>query len=254
MQEFFWKYASFDPYYLQQSSPKTRKFFFLTGLVLFVLTICSFVSYAYVGYVLYKSIIESIVIGAIFSYLLFNFYRVSLLTFSWQNHKKERIVKSKILSISIKLFFMTLNIFFFLCAFEMFLYRDMLSDYISNSHATDGIFTRLEFLFNKIPSIPPITFCLSIVFTWPLFLRFFSKSFGNDYDLVKANHEAEIIKNQFDSFLIDYRKTIHEISGGKANEIVYDCMIDPPFDVRIGPKKYTTVEDGELFRFLENNS
>jgi len=254
MQEFFWKYASCDPFYLQQASPKTRTFFFLTGIVLFSLTICSLVSFTYVGYVLYQNLLEAAIIGITFSYLMFNFYRISLLTFSWHGHKKERIVKSKILSITIKLLFMSLLVFFFLCAFEMFIFRETLSDFISKTNSTDGIFTRLEFLFKKLPSSQFITFILCLLFTWPLLVRFFLKSYSSDYDLVKAKHEKEIIESHYQTFLFNYRNTLAKVSEGKSQDIIYDMMVDPPFDVRLKPKKFSTVGDEALFQFLEKKS
>jgi hypothetical protein len=204
--------------------------------------------------VLYHNLLEAAIIGLIFSFLLFNFYRISLLTFSWHGHEKERVVKSKILSITIKLTFMSLMIFFFLCAFEIFVFRETLSDYISQTNSTDGIFTRLAFLFKKLPSSQFITFFLCLLFTWPLFVRFFLKSYSSDYDLAKANHEREIIKNNFQAFLFQYRNTLDILSEGKSKDIIYDMMVNPPFDVRLKPKNLATVGEEELFRFLENNS
>ena len=254
MEDFFWKFSSFDPKYVSLSSSITKRVFTLTGIVLFILACCSFSAYAYVGYLLSDSIIEAAVVGLIFSFFILNFYRMALLTFSWFSHKDQTFQKPKFNSLCIKLVFMTLNILFFIYALELIIFKDTLEQIIAQENAVDGIITRIKIITSHIPLSHLLTFLLWVFFIWPLLGRYFVKKYGSDYDEIKAKDESGIIKSNFNTFLADYKYTIKKVSDGKADGIIYDMMIDPPFNTHFKSKPVTTVSEEELFSFLEGNN
>lgn len=254
MEEFFWKYALFDPNYVYQSGSVTKRVFTLTGVVMLILTLCSFVSYTYVGYLLSDNIIESVLVGSIFSFFIFLFYRMALLTFSWYSHKDHTIQKPKFNSLFIKLVFMTLNILFLVYAMEVLIFKNTIEQYIIQENAIDGIITRIKVLTSHLPLCHLLTFFLWVFFIWPLLGRYFVKKYGSDYDEMKAKHEGGLIRNHFDTFLADYKYTINKVSDGKANGIIYDLMIDPPFNTHFKSKSISTVNEEELFTFLEEKN
>jgi hypothetical protein len=253
MEEFFWKYASFDPNYVYQSSGITKRIFVLTGVVMLTLAICSFAAYTYVGYLLSDNVLEAALVGLIFSFFIVNFYRMALLTFSWFSHKDQAMQKPKFNSLFIKLVFMTLNILFFIYAMEILIFKDTLEQFIIQENFIDGLITRLKVLTSHMPLCHLLTFFLWVFFIWPLLGRYFVKNYGSDYDEIKAKHECGLIRNHFESFLSDYKHTINKASDGKATGIIYDMMIDPPFDTHLKSKTISTVSEEELFTFLESN-
>jgi hypothetical protein len=253
MEEFFWKYASFDPNYVYQSSSTTKRIFVLTGTVMLALTICSFVAYTHLGYLLCDNILGAVLIGLIFSFFILNFYRMALLTFSWFSHKYQSMQKPRFNSLFIKLVFMTLNILFFIYAMEILIFKNTIEQYIIQEKSIDGLITRLKVLTSHIPLCHLLTFLLWVLFIFPLLGRYFVKKYGSDYDEIKVKHEAGLIRYHFATFLSDYEQTIKEISNGKANGIIYDMMIDPPFDCHFKSKTISTVSEEELFTFLESN-
>jgi hypothetical protein len=251
MEEFFWKFSSFDPKYVSLSNSLTKRVFTLTGVVLFTLVCCSFVSYTYVGFLLSDNIFEAVLVGGIFAFFLLNFYRMALLTFSWFSHKDQKQQNPKFNSLFIKLVFMTMNILFFVYTLELIIFKDTLQEYIIQENAVDGIVTRIKLMTSHIPLSHVLTFLFLVFFLWPLLGRYFVKKYGSDYDELKAKDEAGIIKNHFATFLADYKYTINDLSEGKADGIIFDMMIDPPFNTHFKTKSISTVSEEELFSYLE---
>lgn len=252
MVEFFWKFASFDPYFVNQSNENEKKIFLFMGIVLFLLAILSFISYTYVGYLLLNNIAGSIFIGLIFPFFLINFYRLTLITFSWYKFSDAKIQKPKYLTAIIKILFMSLNILFFIYAFEILLFKDKMNDLIVSKNYVDGIITRIKILYTHFPISQVFSVILWLLFIWPLVVRNFVEKYGCNYDELKLKVEEKQIRKQFNIFLNKYKNKIRVISKNNFEEdTIFDLMIDPPFDIHFSYKLIKIESDEKLFDSLD---
>lgn len=192
-------------------------------------------------------------IGMIFSFFLLNFYRMSLLTFSWYSNKSEEIKKPNFNSLFIKLAFMTLNILFFVFGLQLLLFHSALSDIIIQGGMEDGIIYRMKLLTSHYPLSYVLIFLFLGIFMSPLLMRYFMQTCGSDYDEIKAKNEKLLIRAQFDIFLSNYKYLIDKASNSTATDIIYDKMTDPPFDTSLKSNTLIVVSENELFNMLDKN-
>jgi len=251
MRDFLIRIASFDPIYFSTGNSLASRFAALCGIVQLLLTACAFASYTYVGIMLTENEVEAVMIGAIFSFFLFLFYRLSLLTANRYDYCSETIKKVNVLSTIIKLTFMSLNILFFIYAFEMLLFKDALDDMLQQSQAPDGIIARIRILTGKMPGANFTTFVLYVIFTGPIIGRYLFARLSHEYDFIKTKHEEKLIQSDYHQFLNHYRHWIAFHSQGKAADIIYEQMKNPPFDTSLQQQSIATVVEEELFSYLD---
>jgi hypothetical protein len=252
MSEFFWKYSGFDSLYVSQSGRSTRNIFALTGFIIFLCFAGAFISYSYVGNFLFENILFGIIPGCIFAFFILNFYRLALLTFSRYGSEGDKKIKPDSTSSFVKLAFMTLNILFLVYALELVIFQDKLNDLIASNALNDGLVSRLKLLITKIPGIHFLTVLLWIFFIWPLLARYFVPKYGSDYDELKSQSEAISIRINFNEFLNTYKFYIDKNSGGKASGIIYDMMVDPPFNTHFTKPAINDNGKEDLFTYLDN--
>jgi hypothetical protein len=251
MRDFLMRVASFDPLYFSTSNSLASRYAALCGLVQVLLTVCAFCSYAYVGYLLTNNEVEAAIVGAIFSFFLFIFYRLSLLTSNRYDYCTDTIKKVNVIATFIKLTFMSLNILFFIYAFEMLLCKDALDDMLQQSQAPDGIISRIKILIGKMPGANLMTFVLYIIFMGPIIGRYLFARLSHAYDFTKTKHEEKMIQSAYDSFLHNYTNLIRFHSQGKAADIIYQRMKNPPFDTTLQKQSVATVAEEELYAYLD---
>jgi hypothetical protein len=251
MRDYLSRVASFDPKYINENNHTVSLFAAICGALQLILTACAFASYTYVGYLLTNNEVEAIMIGAIFSFFIFLFYRLSLLISSRYEYCSDTMKKVNILSTVIKLLFMSLNILFFIYAFEMLLLKDTLDELMLQYQAPDGIISRMRILSDKLKWANFLTILFYIIFMSPIIGRYLISSLSAAYDYNKTKHEQKFIKDNYNNFIEVYTHWIQTHSQGKAAEIIYHQMKNPPFDMSLEKKPIATVVEDELFTYLD---
>jgi hypothetical protein len=252
MSDFLFKLASFDPTYAANTDRKTKLYLASCGVVLLLLTVSSFASYTFVGYMLTGNFAEAVVVGFIFSFFLFIFYRLALLNSNRIDHATLSIKKINYVSTTVKLTFMSLNLLFFVYAFEIMLFNETLAEYIIQNQAKDGIINRINLLNKQVRGAGLITFLLWLFFIFPIVVRYLLKAWSIQYDEAKTKFEASKIRNSFSAFQLDYESIIKRHTANKASDIIYKKMIDPPFNCKLQGNSLPVGNEEDLFSYLEN--
>lgn len=252
--EWLWNLAAYNPYYARMCSAGTQRYFTLTGMVLLLLCLCSLGFFFFFGYSVLSNPTVGVVSALLFTFIQFNFYRMVLLSISWYPHNaRHQAIPNRISSL-VKISFISCNILILCFCIVSTVFNSRIEAEILQRGITDGVITRFEMLYEWKGIAGFLTFLFWLFFTWPVISRCYVPAYGGiDYDRIKSEDETGRIKMFYKDFLKKYKYTLHQITEGKARDIIYDNMQDPPFDKRLKAKRKPVLGMDDFFEHATSN-